>query len=336
MSAPTDGRRGPAAEPVATNGLWFGLVAYGIWGLFPLYWPLLEPSGAIEILAHRMVWSLLVSVIVLTVVRGWSALRSMSLRTWLLVMAGAVVISINWGLYIWAVNSDQVVEAALGYFVNPLVSVALGVAVFSERLRIAQWVAVGLGALAVAVLTVAGGSFPWIALTLAASFATYGLIKKVIPLAPTASLTAEGLVLLLPASAYLVVLGASGGSTVPGNGAGHLLLLIGTGVITCVPLLAFAAAARRLPLSVLGLLQYLTPTVQFLLGVLWFGEQMPPARWVGFGLVWLALVVFTWDALRRARSQHVARVAAASGADAVSTGAVAPAAQPAADSRLDR
>ena len=329
MSAPNDGRRGPAAEPVATNGLWFGLVAYGIWGLFPLYWPLLEPSGAVEILAHRMVWSLVVSVIVLTVVRGWSALPTMSLRTWLLVMAGAVVISINWGLYIWAVNSDQVVEAALGYFINPLVSVALGVVVFSERLRVAQWVAVGLGALAVAVLTVAGGSFPWIALTLAASFATYGLIKKVIPLAPTASLTAEGLVLLLPASAYLIVLGATGGSTVPGHGAGHLLLLIGTGVITCVPLLAFAAAARRLPLSVLGLLQYLTPTVQFLLGVLWFGEQMAPARWVGFALVWLALAVFTTDALRRARSQHVARVAAVAER-------AGPDVQPVSDSRSER
>lgn len=315
MSAPDGGRRGSAAGSVATNGLWFGLVAYSIWGLFPLYWPLLEPSGAVEILAHRMVWSLLVSAVVLTVVRGWSTLRGMSGRTWLLVAAGAVVISINWGLYIWAVNSDQVVEAALGYFVNPLVTVALGVVVFAERLRIAQWVAVGLGALAVAVLTVAGGSFPWIALTLAASFATYGLIKKVIPVAPTTSLTAEGLVLLLPAGGYLVVLGATGGSTVPGNGAGHLLLLIGTGVVTCVPLLAFAAAARRLPLSVLGLLQYLTPTVQFLLGVLWFGEQMPPARWIGFALVWLALIVFTTDALRRARTQHVARVAAAHTAD---------------------
>jgi chloramphenicol-sensitive protein RarD len=263
-------------------------------------------------------------------VRGWPALRAMSGRTWLLVMAGAVVISVNWGLYIWAVNSDQVVEAALGYFINPLVTVALGVVVFSERLRIAQWVAVGLGALAVAVLTVAGGSFPWIALTLAASFATYGLIKKVIPVAPTTSLTAEGLVLLVPAAGYLIVLGATGGSTVPGNGAGHLLLLIGTGVITCVPLLAFAAAARRLPLSVLGLLQYLTPTVQFLLGVLWFGEQMPPARWIGFGLVWLALIVFTTDALRRARTQHVARVAGAE-----RSGSTDPDAQPV-DSRSDR
>ncbi|TKV59003.1 EamA family transporter RarD [Nakamurella flava] len=310
--------------------MWFGLVAYSIWGLFPLYWPLLQPSGAVEILAHRMVWSLLVSAVVLTVVRGWPALRAMSSRTWLLVMAGAVVISVNWGLYIWAVNSDQVVEAALGYFINPLVTVALGVVVFSERLRIAQWVAVGLGALAVAVLTVAGGSFPWIALTLAASFATYGLIKKVIPVAPTTSLTAEGLVLLVPAAGYLIVLGATGGSTVPGNGAGHLLLLIGTGVITCVPLLAFAAAARRLPLSVLGLLQYLTPTVQFLLGVLWFGEQMPPARWIGFGLVWLALIVFTTDALRRARTQHVARVAGAE-----RSGSTDPDAQPV-DSRSDR
>lgn len=331
MSVPSGDRRDGSTEAATTHGLWFGLVAYGIWGLFPLYWPLLEPSGAMEILAHRMIWSLVVSAVVLTVVRGWSALLAMSGRTWLLVMAGAVVISVNWGLYIWAVNSDQVIEAALGYFVNPLVSVALGVVVFSERLPIAQWVAVALGAVAVVVLTVAGGSFPWIALSLAASFATYGLIKKVIPAAPTTSLTAEGLVLLLPAAGYLVVLGATGGSTVPGNGAGHLLLLIGTGVVTCVPLLAFAAAARRLPLSVLGLLQYLTPTVQFLLGVLWFGEEMPPARWIGFALVWLALVVFTTDALRRARTQRALRVAAA--ADRTTPDQPGP---PAVDSRFDR
>jgi chloramphenicol-sensitive protein RarD len=283
------------------RGLIFGATAYLIWGLFPLYFPLLQPAGALEILAHRMVWSLVVSAIVLTVVRGWSAIRAMPARVWALVLAGAMLIAVNWGIYIWAVNNQHVVEAALGYFINPLVTVLFGVLIFSERLRVTQWTAVGLGAAAVAVLAVAGGTFPWVAISLAASFACYGLVKKVIPLPPTASLTSEGLILLLPALGYLTFLAVQGTSTLTSYGAGHVLLLASSGVVTCVPLLAFAVAAQALPLSVLGLLQYLTPTAQFLLGVLWFDEAMPPYRWVGFVLVWAALVVLTLDVLRHAR-----------------------------------
>jgi chloramphenicol-sensitive protein RarD len=222
------------------------------------------------------------------------------------VLAGAVLIAVNWGIYIWAVNAGHVVDAALGYFINPLVTVLFGVLIFRERLRPTQWAAVGCGAAAVAVLAVAGGVFPWVALSLAASFACYGLVKKVIPLPPTASLTAEGLVQLLPALGYLVFLTATGTSTLTGNGAGHVLLLASSGVVTCVPLLAFAVAAQALPLSILGLLQYLTPVAQFLLGVLWFHEAMPPYRWVGFTLVWAALAVLTADALRHARQSQVA------------------------------
>jgi chloramphenicol-sensitive protein RarD len=195
-----------------------------------------------------------------------------------------------------------VVEAALGYYINPLVSVLLGVLVFTERLRVGQWIAVALGAAAVLVIAVGGGAVPYIAIGLALTFATYGLVKKVVPLQPTESLTAEGLVLVVPATAYLVVLQAAGTSTLTGHGTGHVLLLLSTGLVTVGPLLAFAAAARALPLSVLGLLQYITPTVQFLLGVLYFGEHMPPARWIGFGLVWAALAVLTSDALRSRRS----------------------------------
>jgi chloramphenicol-sensitive protein RarD len=288
------------------RGLTFGAAAYLIWGLFPLFFPLLEPAGALEILAHRMVWSLAVSAIVLTVVGGWRAIRRMPARVWALVLAGAVLIAVNWGIYIWAVNAGHVVDAALGYFINPLVTVLFGVLIFRERLRPTQWAAVGCGAAAVAVLAVAGGVFPWVALSLAASFACYGLVKKVIPLPPTASLTAEGLVQLLPALGYLVFLTATGTSTLTGNGPGHVLLLASSGVVTCVPLLAFAVAAQALPLSILGLLQYLTPVAQFLLGVLWFHEAMPPYRWVGFALVWAALAVLTADALRHARRSQVA------------------------------
>ena len=291
------------------RGITFGVTAYLIWGLFPLYFPLLQPAGALEVLAHRMVWSLVVSAIVLTVVRGWPFIRAMPVRVWGLVLAGAVLIAVNWGIYIWAVNNDRVVDAALGYFINPLVTVLFGVVIFKEKLRVGQWVAVGLGATAVTVLAVAGGSFPWIAVSLAASFACYGLVKKVIPLPPTASLTAEGLVLLLPALGYLTVLGLQGSSSVPSGGVGHLLLLVSSGVVTCVPLLAFAVAAQALPLSILGLLQYLTPVAQFLLGVLWFHEAMPPYRWVGFVLVWGALAVLTFDALRQARRNTVAAAA---------------------------
>ncbi len=292
------------------RGLTFGAIAYLIWGLFPLYFPLLSPAGSSEILAHRMVWSLVVSAVVLTVVRGWPEIRATPPRVWAMVLAGAVLIAVNWGIYIWAVNNGEVVEAALGYFINPLVSVVMGVLIFGERLRVGQWTAVGLAACAVGVLAFAGGGVPWIALSLAASFACYGLVKKVIPLRPTSSLTAEGMILTLPALAYLTFLQWHGGATLTGYGAGHLLLLASSGVVTCVPLLAFAVAAQALPLSVLGLLQYLTPVAQFLLGVLWFHEAMPTYRWVGFALVWAALILLSADALRSARKQRVAAAAA--------------------------
>jgi chloramphenicol-sensitive protein RarD len=275
--------------------------------MFPLYFPLLEPATAVEILAHRMVWSLLVSSIILTIVGGWRAIVTMPARVWGLVVAGACLIAVNWGIYIGAVNNGQVVEAALGYFINPLVSVLLGVFLFRERLRVGQWSAVGLGGTAVLVLAVAGGSFPWIALSLALSFGFYGLVKKVIPLPPTASLTAEGLVQFIPSVGYLVVITAAGTSTFASLGVGHVLLMASTGLVTCIPLLAFGAAAQALPLSVLGLLQYLTPVIQFMLGVFWFGEPMPGYRWIGFVLVWSALVVFTADAMRQARRSAVAR-----------------------------
>jgi len=306
------------------RGVSLGAAAYLIWGLFPLYWPLLEPADAGEILAHRMVWSLVLMSCVVTATRQWSAIRAMGGRSWLLVLAASVLISVNWGVYIYAVNSGHVVEAALGYFVNPLVSVALGVVVFSERLRPLQWLAVALGLIAVLVIAIAGGRFPWIAVLLAGSFGLYGFVKKVVPLPPPASLTAEAMVLLIPALGYLTYRQLTGTSTLTGHGSGHVVLLALSGLITVVPLLAFAAAARALPLSILGVLQYFTPTVQFLLGVIWLHEHVTPARWIGFLLVWIALILLTVGGLRQARrTVALARVDPA-GADGRLTRRAAP------------
>ena len=294
------------------RGFWLGVAAYGAWGLFPLYWPLLKPSGAGEILANRMVWSLVVVVGILAAQRHWGWIRPLlrQPRRIALLAAAASVISINWGMYIWGVNSGQVVETSLGYFINPLVTIAFGVVVYRERLRRAQWAAVAVGVLAVAVLTVGYGHLPWLGLTLAFSFGSYGLIKKKLGLSGVESLAGETAFQFLPALGYLVFLAVSGsgtlGRTDPGSyGWGHSVLLVLCGVVTAVPLLAFGAAAVRVPLTTLGLLQYLAPVFQFGLGIAVFHEQMQPARWAGFALVWAALAVLTWDALGQARRTRV-------------------------------
>ncbi|MFJ4687313.1 EamA family transporter RarD [Streptomyces sp. NPDC088789] len=274
-----------------------------MWGLVPLFWPLLKPSGAVEILAHRMAWSLIVVVAVLLVVRRWAWAGQLlrQPRRLALITVAAAVITVNWGLYIWSVNNGQVVEASLGYFINPLVTIAMGVLLLKERLRPVQWAAVGVGFAAVLVLAVGYGRLPWISLTLAFSFATYGLVKKKVGLGGLESLAAETAVQFLPAVAYLVWLSSQGDSTFGTEGAGHAALLAATGVVTALPLICFGAAAIRVPLSTLGLLQYLAPVSQFLLGVIYFREAMPAERWAGFALVWLALTMLTWDALRASR-----------------------------------
>ncbi|MFB7370417.1 EamA family transporter RarD [Streptomyces sp. NPDC056222] len=284
-------------------GLLYGIGAYGMWGLVPLFWPLLKPAGAVEILAHRMVWSLAVVGIALLALRRWGWIRELvrSPRKLGLITFAATVITINWGVYIWAVNAGQVVEASLGYFINPLVTIALGVLLLKERLRPAQWVAVGVAATAVLVLSIGYGRPPWISLILAFSFGVYGLVKKKVNIGGLESLAAETAVQFLPALAYLLWLGTQGTTTFGTEGAGHAALLAATGIVTAVPLVCFGAAAIRVPLSTLGLLQYLAPLFQFGLGVLYFHEAMPPERWAGFSLVWLALTILTWDALRTAR-----------------------------------
>ncbi|MFJ3900377.1 EamA family transporter RarD [Streptomyces sp. NPDC090025] len=294
------------------TGLIYGIAAYGIWGLFPLYWPLLAPAGAVEILAHRMAWSFVVVGLALLALRRWDWVREL-IRTparLALIALAAGLITVNWGVYIWSVNAGHVVEASLGYFINPLVSIALGVLVLKERLRPAQWAAVGVAILAVVVLAVGYGRLPWISLVLAASFGTYGLVKKKVNIGGLESLAAETAVQFLPALGYLIWLSAQGSSTLTTEGPGHAALLAATGVITAVPLVCFGAAAIRVPLSTLGLLQYLAPVFQFLLGVLYFHEAMPPERWAGFSLVWLALTLLTWDGLRTARRSREAMAAA--------------------------
>lgn len=281
-----------------------GLGAYSIWGLFPAFFPLLAPTGPTEILAHRMVWTLVLMLGVLVLTGRLHTLRGLPPRTWAMAGAAAVLISVNWGVYIYAVNSGKVVEAALGYFINPLVSVLLAVLVLRERLRRWQLVALGVAAVAVAALTIDYGRPPWLALTLAASFGLYGLIKKTVPLDPRASLTAEGLVVVPFALAWLVWLQVQGAGTAIPLGTGHTLLLLAAGPLTAVPLLLFGGAAQRVPLATLGLLQYLTPVLQFIWGVAVVHENMPSSRWLGFGLVWAALVVFTVDAVRNARSSR--------------------------------
>ncbi|MFE9819538.1 EamA family transporter RarD [Streptomyces sp. NPDC005773] len=298
-------------------GLLSGVAAYGLWGIVPLFWPLLKPSGAVEILAHRMVWSLGVVGVALLVLRRWAWIGELlrQPRKLGLITVAAAVITVNWGLYIWSVNNGHVVEASLGYFINPLVTIAMGVLLLGERLRPVQWVAVGTGVAAVLVLAIGYGQPPWISLVLAFSFATYGLAKKKVNMGGLESLAAETAVLFVPALGYLVWLGTRGESTFASEGAGHTALLAATGLVTAIPLILFGAAAIRVPLSTLGLLQYLAPVFQFVLGILYFHEAMPPERWAGFGLVWLALTLLTWDALRTSRRTRVqaqaARLAAA-------------------------
>ncbi len=289
-------------------GLLYGIGAYGMWGLVPLFWPLLKPADAIEILAHRMVWSLGLVAIVLLVMGRWAWIGALvrQPRKLGLIALAAVVITVNWGVYIWSVNAGHVVEASLGYFINPLVTIAMGVLILKERLRRAQWIAVGIGAASVTVLTVGYGQPPWISLALAFSFATYGLVKKKVNLGGLESLAAETAVQFLPALGYLLWLGGQGRATFGNEGAGHAALLAATGVVTAIPLICFGGAAIRVPLSTLGLLQYLAPVFQFLLGIVYFHEAMPPERWAGFALVWLALTLLTWDALRGGRRAALA------------------------------
>jgi chloramphenicol-sensitive protein RarD len=289
------------------RGTLFGAAAYLAWGVFPLYFPLLGPADPFEVLAHRIVWSLIVIAILAGVTRRAASVRAAFGDTpqLLRLSLAAVLLAVNWAVYIYAVTSGHVVEASLGYFINPLVTVLLAVFVLGERLRAWQWAAVGIAAVAVLVLTVENGRPPWIALTLAATFGTYGLLKKTTTVGAIEGMALETAVLAPVALGYLVFLQVHGEATFFTHGPDHVALLVSTGIVTAVPLLLFAAAAGRVPLATLGVLQYVTPVLQFLCGVLIFHEALGLPRLLGFVLVWLALCIFTVDLVRSQRSTRL-------------------------------
>jgi len=297
------------------RGLLLGVAAYVMWGAFPLYWPLLEPAGAFEILAHRVVWSALTMGLLVLLLGRTTTFRTMvtDRRKVRLLALAACVITVNWATYIWGVNNGHVVETSLGYFINPLVTVLMGVFILGERLRSWQWVAMGVAATAVVVLTLDYGRLPWVALILAFSFGSYGLCKKQAGAPAIESVTLETMVIGPVALAYVCWLGMTGHSNFASHGPGHALLFATTGIVTAVPLVCFGGAAIRVSMVTLGLLQYLAPILQFALGVLYFHEDMPAGRWAGFLLVWVALAIFTVDSVRHRRrtlrlTAEVARV----------------------------
>jgi chloramphenicol-sensitive protein RarD len=304
----------PVSE--SRRGLLLGVAAYTLWGAFPLYWVLLEPAGALEILAHRILWSLVTMGVIVVLLRRTTQLRALfrDRRVFALLAVGAAVITVNWATYIWGVNNGRVVEASLGYFINPLVTVLMGVFILGERLRPLQWGAMAVAGTAVAVLALDYGRLPWVALVLAFSFGTYGLTKKTANVGAIESLTLETILLAPIAAAYIAWLVATGQSNFGSHGTGHALLFTTTGIVTAIPLICFGGAAIRVSMVTLGLLQYLAPILQFALGVVWFHEDMPPGRWVGFILVWIALAIFTVEAIHHHRRRQLALAVTASAA----------------------
>lgn len=303
----------PHHQKLSRPGLLFAFGAYGLWGLFPLFFLTLEPASPFEIVSYRILFSVAVCVIIITVTRAWRRLWHLLKQPKVLFTMGVAgaLIYINWQVFIIAVVGDQVVESSIGYFINPIFTVFLGVTVLREKLRRMQWVAVGVSGIAVIVLTVSYGQLPWISLTLAASFGLYGLIKKRVggQIDAVSGLTLETMWMIPIAVIQLVIVSDLVGLTFFGYGTWHTILLMSTGVVTAVPLLLFAAGARRLPLTAIGLIQYSTPLFTFILGVFVLHEAMPTSRWIGVGLIWIALIILTVDMLRHARGMRLARAA---------------------------
>ena len=291
------------------RGILAGILAYTLWGLLPGYWKAIQEVPPLEILCHRTIWSLVFVLLILAVRKQWTWVGQVraSPRTLLISLASACLLSLNWFTYIWAVNSGHVLDSSLGYFIAPLVNVLLGVLLLRERLRIWQTVAIGLAAVGVLSLTVGYGAFPWIALSLALSFGFYGLLRKVSPLGSLEGLSLETAALSIPAVAYLVFRQATGGASFGHAGAATTLLLAGTGVVTALPLLLFAYAARQVTLATVGIMQYISPTFQFLLGVLAYGEPFTPTRLLGFAPIWLALVIYSVEGMKEENRRRVER-----------------------------
>ena len=275
------------------KGILLGMGAYALWGFFPIYWKLLHGVPALQLLSHRIGWSFLLLMIVIFITKQWSDFRAtLNRRTVAIYFIAALLIGVNWLTYVWAVNANFIVETSLGYFINPLLSVLLGVILLREKLRPTQWIPISLAAIGVIYLTIAYGRLPWIALVLALSFGFYGLVKKVAPLSSLYGLTLETGILFLPALLYLTLAGFDGSGAFLRLGLTPDLLMIGAGIVTTIPLLMFASAARSIPLSMIGVLQYIAPTIQFLIGVLVYKEPFDHARLIGFGIVWIALIIF--------------------------------------------
>lgn len=291
------------------TGLVYAVGAYLLWGALPVYFLLLRPAGAVEVVAFRILFSLVFCAVLLVATRSFRAFGRLFADGRLVMtvgLAGALIV-VNWTTFIFATLSGHLVEAALGYFINPVVTVLLGVLVLHERLRAIQWAAVGISVVAIVVIAVGYGAFPWISLILAFSFGLYGLVKKQVGgrIGAVHGLTLETLLLAPVAAVALIVVGSTGGIVFGSAGSGQALAVVGLGVVTAVPLLLFAAAARRLPLATIGLTQYLTPILQLVVGVVALHEPMSTARWVGFGLIWVALVLLSVDALRRGRAPRL-------------------------------
>ena len=285
------------------KGILYAVGAYFLWGIFPIYWKLIHDVPALEIIGHRIVWAFLFVLIVVTIAKDWGGLKLAltDRKITLTFLVTGILLTINWLVYVWAVNAGFIVETSLGYFINPLVNVVLGVIFLRERLRLWQWIPVGIATLGVLYLTISYGSLPWIGLTLAFSFGTYGLLKKTAPLSSIHGFTLETGFLFFPALAYLLFLEFSGQGAFPHGSALETFLLVLTGVATGVPLLLFGAAARLIPLSTLGFIQYLAPTLQFLIGVFIYGEAFSRTQLIGFSFIWVALAVYSAESIRHSR-----------------------------------
>jgi chloramphenicol-sensitive protein RarD len=288
---------------VRSLGLLFGVSAYTLWGLFPIYWPLLKPANPLEIVSHRAVWTLVFCFIILSLTKTLSSTLALLKRPRIVagLFLSSILISINWIIYIYAANSGHVVEASLGYYINPIVVIATGVIILKEKMRPLQWVSVGVATLGVGVLTIDYGRLPWIALGLALSWGSYGLVKKQLGLGALEGLSIETLLSSGAYLGYLIWLGNSGEGQFLHSWK-LTLLFIGGGAVTAIPLLLFNGSTNRLPLTLIGLLQYITPTIQFCIGVWYYNEDMPAARWAGFLIIWVALVALTIDLVKSSRT----------------------------------
>jgi chloramphenicol-sensitive protein RarD len=287
------------------KGIWYAIGAYASWGLFPIYWKLLKPVPALQLIGHRIIWSFLFLIVIIILLSRWSGFRStiFTKNIFRVYFIAALLIGVNWLTYVWAVNAGHVVECSLGYFINPLLSVLMGAFFLDEHLRKRQWISIGLAAAGVLFLTIVHGSFPWIALLLASTFALYGFVKKIAPLGSLYGLTLETGILFLPALLYLIISDNNGAGAFLHTGTSADVLMVGAGIVTSIPLLMFTSATRRIRLSLIGILQYVSPTLQFLIGVLIFRETFTFIQFIGYAIVWSALMIFGMESYFAYRAQ---------------------------------